>query len=355
MTKQPSVSIVMPVYNVEAYVADCIKSVMRQSYCGEMECIVVDDCGADNSMETVEKLVSEYDGPVRFKLLHHEYNRGLSAARNTGMESASGDYLLFLDSDDVVTEDCLEVLTRPLTDRQYDVVIGGFEWSIFSLSSSRNTFSEDLSLTIPNNTLLEQPDILHTFQKGWNPFAWNKLIRSDFVKENNLFFKEGMIQEDLLWSFQVACMAKTLFFISDVTYRYKLREGSICDTLPREGSIRAYETVIQEARSFVDTHGIHHEDVFPFFNVYFWMILEHYSNSKDLFVSEYKKYRPYCIKPPFSLVKERCGRFANLVRWAHYWMPDFFAPYWQWALFRFRFSFSGSDARNDHFNTDSEN
>ena len=344
--KHPSVSIIVPIYNVEAYAADCIKGVMRQTYPGEMECIVVDDCGTDKSMKVVEKLVSEYDGPIRFKFLHHEHNRGLSAARNTGIESASGDYLYFLDSDDEVTDDCIEVLTRPLTGGQYDIVIGGFDWFCIS-SSSRKTFSDEISLKIPNHTLLEQPDILRTFQKGWNPFAWNKLVRSGFIKENALSFKEGMIQEDLLWSFQLACLAKTLFFISDVTYRYKLREGSICDTLPRVGSIRAYETFIQEARPFVAAHGIHHGDVFRFFNVYLWMILEHYSYSKDLFVAEYKKYRPYCINPPCSLIKEHRGRLVNLVRWAHYRMPGFIAPYWQWALFRCRHSLAGAGSANN--------
>ena len=118
------ISIIVPVYNVALYVESCIRSVIRQTYDGPMECIVVDDCGTDNSMDIVEKLVAEYDGPISFKVLHHEHNRGLSAARNTGMDEAKGDYLFFLDSDDELTEDCIEKLTTPLRDEQYDMVLG---------------------------------------------------------------------------------------------------------------------------------------------------------------------------------------------------------------------------------------
>jgi glycosyltransferase involved in cell wall biosynthesis len=334
---QPSVSIIIPVYNAEEYVADCLKSVMRQTYRGELECILVDDCGSDKSMEVVEKMVSEYDGPVRFKILHHEHNRGASAARNTGIENASGDYLFFLDSDDEVTDDCIEVLTRPLADGLYDVVEGGLEWFFLSTSSGRNTFDGEFVVKIPNNTLVEQPDILRTYQKGWSCMVGNKLIRTGFVKENNLFFKEGVVYEDMLWCFQTACLAKSLFLITDITYRYKLREGSVSDKINREVGIKSQETIIQEARAFVDAHHIPVDEVFTFLNARFWTILNLSSYSKKLFVSEYKEYRPCCCKPSFALLREDR---KNLIRWAHYWMPAFIAPYWQWHFFKARHTFT---------------
>ena len=74
------ISIIIPVYNVEPYISDCLQSVMRQTYKGEIECILVDDCGTDKSVEIAEKRIAEYDGPIEFKVLHHDHNRGLSAA-----------------------------------------------------------------------------------------------------------------------------------------------------------------------------------------------------------------------------------------------------------------------------------
>ena len=69
-----NISIIIPVYNVEPYVEDCIRSVMRQTYDGPMECIIVDDCGSDNSMAIVKKMVTEYNGSIAFKILHHKHN-----------------------------------------------------------------------------------------------------------------------------------------------------------------------------------------------------------------------------------------------------------------------------------------
>ncbi len=74
---KPSVSIIVPVYNVAPYVEDSIRSVMRQTYDGKMECIVVDDCGTDDSMSIEEKVIEDYNGPITFKILRHTHNRGL--------------------------------------------------------------------------------------------------------------------------------------------------------------------------------------------------------------------------------------------------------------------------------------
>ena len=91
----PSVSIIVPIYNVEPYVEACVRSVMSQTYRGSIECIMVDDCGSDGSVQIVEKIIEGYDGSIQFMMLHHNHNRGLSAARNTGLNAASGDYLFF--------------------------------------------------------------------------------------------------------------------------------------------------------------------------------------------------------------------------------------------------------------------
>lgn len=81
------VSIIIPVNNVSDYVEECLQSVAAQTYTA-IECIIVDDCGTDDSMQKVESFITNYQGPITFKILHHEHNRGLSAARNTGIDAA---------------------------------------------------------------------------------------------------------------------------------------------------------------------------------------------------------------------------------------------------------------------------
>lgn len=119
------VSIIIPIYNVSDYVKRCMKSVMHQSY-DNIECIVVDDCSPDDSIAKCEKMIADYHGPINFTILHHQCNRGLSAARNTGTDAATGDYILYLDSDDELTSDCIEKLVRPLlNDPTIEMVMGG--------------------------------------------------------------------------------------------------------------------------------------------------------------------------------------------------------------------------------------
>jgi len=95
------VSIIIPLYNVKKYISDCLLSVARQTFRGKIECIIVDDCGTDNSVTLAEQFIAGYDGPIEFTMCHHNHNRGLSAARNTGIDVATGDYIYFLDSDDL--------------------------------------------------------------------------------------------------------------------------------------------------------------------------------------------------------------------------------------------------------------
>ena len=98
-----TVSIIIPVYQVKNYIERCITSVISQSYNhSAIECILVDDCGIDNSIMLAQKCIDNYKGDMQFKIIHNKHNCGLSVSRNNGMEIATGDYLFFLDSDDYI-------------------------------------------------------------------------------------------------------------------------------------------------------------------------------------------------------------------------------------------------------------
>ena len=104
------ISIVVPIYNVEPYILECLESVANQKNANGIECILVDDCGKDKSMEIAEQFVCSYNGPIHFSVIHHEKNMGLSAARNCGTKVAQGEYIFFLDSDDTIVPNCMELL-----------------------------------------------------------------------------------------------------------------------------------------------------------------------------------------------------------------------------------------------------
>ena len=261
------VSVIVPVYNVESYIADCIQSVMRQTYQGPLECILVDDCGADGSMSIAEGLVAEYDGPIEFRVLHHEHNRGLSAARNTGMDAASGDYVYFLDSDDWISNDCIEKLAEPLRQHNPDIVVGNYKMVGGAISN--------IELSMAEGFYQESP-ITHTFcNEGVYVMAWNKLYSKEFLVKNQLLFEEGRIHEDEILAFELSCVEKTFYVVKSETYFYRIRENSIItdkDLLKKlDGYIGILQSVKGKVKRYDREQGIYDFYMFWIRRVFDWV------------------------------------------------------------------------------------
>lgn len=104
------ISIIVPVYGVEPYIRQCLLSVISQTVTDCVECILVNDCTLDNSMSIINDVLSTYQGNIKFRVINREFNGGLSAARNSGIKEAVGEYLYFLDSDDTIEPTCLQQL-----------------------------------------------------------------------------------------------------------------------------------------------------------------------------------------------------------------------------------------------------
>lgn len=220
----PKVSIIIPVYNVELYIEECLQSVMRQSYGGKIECIFVDDCGTDRSMEIAEQLITEYDGTIEFRVLHHEHNQGLSAARNTGIDAACGDYVYFLDSDDWISDDCIERLTQPLSLEQYDFVVGHYERDgkdSFVSCAEGEYYRKGLTAIGRSRKKSKSKSSVIPVS------ACNKLFRKSFLIDNQLFFEVGKVYEDSILWFDLVCVERRYYVVNSITYHYRRRENSI--------------------------------------------------------------------------------------------------------------------------------
>lgn len=220
-----SISVVIPVYKVSPYVERCLKTVMSQTF-DRFECILVDDASPDDSITRCERMIAAYEGNIRFRILHHAQNRGLSAARNTGTEAATGDYILYIDSDDMIADDCLERLMAPiLADRTIEMVY-----------AAHMTFTDLLHMNLPKifareraefRTNREVRDYFLDRQGLFINAAWNKLISREFLISNGLFFPEGQLWEDALWTFFTIKHLRHLVFLPDITYFYFHRPDSI--------------------------------------------------------------------------------------------------------------------------------
>lgn len=245
-----TISIVIPVYNVEEYIEDCLKSVVKQTYTEGIECIIVDDCGTDNSMNIVRTFLEQYTGDIKFTIIRHAKNRGLSAARNTGLHASIGEYVLFIDSDDEITYNCIENLQKPLTCYPYDMVVPNY-----LVTGGDDVYGR---LALPDRAIMGNIDIVKSKIQGvWYVMAWAKLYRRKFLLDNKLEFKEGIIHEDELFSFEIASVMNSLYLLSsEEIYIYKLRQNSITSTLNYDKRKKSYVKMVQHMNDFLDSHKL---------------------------------------------------------------------------------------------------
>ena len=214
------VSIIIPLYNVENYVIDSLKSAFAQTY-SDIDFLLVDDCSTDHTMQIVEEYVLNHPRREAIRIIHHDKNLGLSAARNTGLEKACGEYVYFMDSDDEITEDCIENLYQAISDSGADWVMGNIELQ----GASSQHIKKVLERQIEGEEIF-----LSYLNQEWLEAACNKLLRRTFLIENELTFVSGLLHEDVLWSYHLAKVSKKVKFIQNKGYIYKVREGSITST-----------------------------------------------------------------------------------------------------------------------------
>ena len=239
------ISIIIPIYKVEPYIVRCIESVLQQTY-RNLEVILVDDCTPDRSMELAKECIeqSSISNDLTFTYLKHEQNRGLSAARNTGMDAATGDYIYFLDSDDAIEQHAMEVLISAAIKYKYpDMIVGNIQ-----IIGNR----DDLKQASYKNGYYEGNAIIRNLYYKGIPYgmAWNKMIRFDFLKSNHMQFVEGIIFEDNPWSFFIANKLLSMVICSQITYFYYLRSDSIMSILDNGKKEKRYTSLMRIIKEY---------------------------------------------------------------------------------------------------------
>ncbi|HWJ77143.1 MAG TPA: glycosyltransferase [Niallia sp.] len=221
----PLIGVIIPVYNVEKYLNQCVDSVLSQSF-KDIEVILVNDGSTDKSGEICE-IYKEKD--LRVKVIHKE-NGGLSDARNAGIKASTAQYLLFLDSDDYWVEDSLEKIVECTTE-DVDVVF----LTVAKFFEKRNivekTFESLNRNEIKNKSQKEVFEHLARADK-FPVAAWDKLIKREIIINNNMYFKKGLLSEDIDWTTNLLLTARK-FDVCDVDfYIYrKQRTGSITGSI----------------------------------------------------------------------------------------------------------------------------
>lgn len=225
MSHQYRLSVIIPVYNVENHIAKCLDSVLSQSD-ETVEIICVNDGSPDNSRQ----IISEYIEKNKNIKCIDRPNGGLSAARNSGLLAAQGEYIILLDSDDWLEENVLSALYQQAKTNDLDVLIGNTKWIYPQKTHIEKQNSAEIISTVTNGTdaiiKLMQAEI-------YVPMAYNYICKREFLIANNLNFKEGLIYEDELWTPQVLLKANRVLATSIYHYNYLQHENTITNT---EGS-----------------------------------------------------------------------------------------------------------------------
>lgn len=247
MKNEIKISVIVPIYNVETYVKDCLESIINQPF-KDIEIICIDDCSTDNSMVVVESFAKK---DSRIKILKHKENRGQSAARNAGMEIASGKYIAFIDSDDTIERDYFINLYEAAEKSGADVTECGYKIVSKNNPVSCHSFHNGIYYNFDN--------ILPRIKKC---FVWIRLWRSDFLKKNSLQFYNGIYFEDILFVIQAAYYAKSWNIISYVGYNYRIvPTSSTNDPKKRDKRDNDLFIVLENLYSFAKKVGIIKDNV----------------------------------------------------------------------------------------------
>jgi CDP-glycerol glycerophosphotransferase len=212
------ISLVVPVYEVEAYVRPCLDSILAQTF-EDLELIVVDDHSSDRCGEIADEYAA-HDRRVR--ALHLEANSGLGRARNAGLALATGEYTWFVDGDDWLADDAMRAVVARLTETDPDVLVVDHARAYLDGSTKRNRLAAVLHEAPEVFAIDEYPRLLENFG-----VAWNKVVRTDFLRETRLFFPTGWY-EDIPFTFPLLDRARRLSTLDRVCVYYRQRRlGSI--------------------------------------------------------------------------------------------------------------------------------
>lgn len=199
------ISILVPIYGTEKYIAKCAETLFNQSY-ENIEYIFVDDCTKDNSISILEAVIKKYPQKGKqIKIIHHTNNQGLAAARLTGLINSTGDYIWFVDSDDYVECNALDICLKWI-DKNYDLIVFNyFTESDFNVRRSH----------------IKKINVNAVLKHYMSPMIWKCIIKRELFFENKIFPVEGVnFAEDLLLLSRLILVSKKHILLEDCLYHY---------------------------------------------------------------------------------------------------------------------------------------
>ena len=301
MSQEIFVSIIVPVYDIEEYLVECIESILAQTW-KHFEIILVDDGSTDSS----GKMCDEYAEKYNCIFVIHKKNGGLSSARNAGIDVARGNYLAFIDSDDVVHPDYLRELVNIVEKENADLVACDFcvgtscQWGETSEIKYDIRRDEDVLERMNDN------DVVVTV-------AWNKLYHAKFFKEYNLRYPEGKIHEDMFLTPQILHCTNKMVITNQKLYFYRQRKNSIMNSSFSIKQLDSLEAI--EFRIALFTKWDKKELQLKEYESYIRKAIELYRKMKNGEEEEYEQEKKKIKMKMLNILKEK--KVVYLLNWKY--------------------------------------
>lgn len=264
------VSVIVPVYNVEKYLKECLDSVANQSL-ENIEIICIDDCSPDNSIKIIKDYMKKDN---RIKVISHKSNLGLGGARNTGIENAKGEYIFFLDSDDKIDSKTLEKLYNTAKEQNANVVCCDIE--MFYDDGTKKAFKNSKKRIYGWNKL--KPKNFETL----NRIAWNKLYNNEIFKNKEIRFTNHLIHEDIEFYWKCFLNYPKAFVIKEKLYFYRQRENSIMSQKKPDTYFGNHAYILKSIYKFLKSNNLYMKYRNDFHNRFKYFIkLAKNSSTKD--------------------------------------------------------------------------
>ena len=239
-------SVVLPVYNVEQYLKECLDSIINQTY-KNLEIICINDCSEDNSLEILKEY-AEKDN--RIKVIEKSARGGLGAARNTALNEilaigggSEHNYVSFIDSDDYIAPNMYEILAQKIEETPADIICFNYFTLKNGIELKEKIYYEKLK-----NEYYTKENLKTIFMYDLSPMVWNKIYSKEFLQKNNLRFSTTPIQEDVHFNFYAKLCAQSVLILKDLyLYYYRIREKSLSNTYDEK-----YMATIQDIKETKD-------------------------------------------------------------------------------------------------------
>lgn len=254
MSTEILVSIIVPVYNMEKYLSECLDSLFNQSL-EQYEIIIVNDGSTDGSLDIIKTYQKKYS----FIHTINQKNQGLSAARNAGLSLASGEYIYFMDSDDYLEKDALGILYDICKKSDLDAIFFDAESFVdqeLIVSGESVKFFPSYNREKSFGHYLTGEELFYDFliSDKYYPSACLYMVKRDLYEENKLYFKRGILHEDQLFTPKLMCFVGECYHINEPFFRRRIRENSIMTSSSNKTKLDNLTIILSDLADFYKCH-----------------------------------------------------------------------------------------------------